>query len=73
MGEDRTGAWERIGGGVCTLCIQFYSLFQLQVSSLLSNVFRLLMTHKVRPLAELSLSAPARLQGRSLGKLMGGH
>ena len=25
------------------------SVFQLQVSSLLSNVFKLLMTHKVRP------------------------
>lgn len=35
--------------------LQFYYLFQLQVSSLLSNVFKLLMTHKVRSLAELSL------------------
>ena len=41
-------------GAVEGLCSQFYSVFQLQVSSLLSNVFKLLMTHKVRRPAEPS-------------------
>lgn len=55
------------------LCSQFYSVFQLQVSSLLSNVFKLLMTHKVRPLAQSSSCALVGLAGRGLGRREGGR
>lgn len=69
---ERDGAWkgaERWRG----LCSQFYPVFQLQVSSLLSNVFKLLMTHKVRPPVEPSPRALVRLVGRGLGKRAGGR
>lgn len=46
-----------------------YSVFQLQVSILLSNVFKLLMTHKVR--SGWRARPLVRQEGRDLGKVGG--
>lgn len=46
-----------------------YSVFQLQVSILLSNVFKLLMTHKVR--SGWRARPLVRQEGRDLGKAGG--